>query len=52
MLGTTVCCTTYRVDDAVYPIPILSYVWERQGRQACFSTYRGKLGHPEIEVES
>jgi hypothetical protein len=52
MPGATLCRITYRVDDAVHPIPILSYVWERQGRQACLSSYRGKLGHPEIEVKS
>jgi len=52
MLGTTMCCTTYRVDDAIYPIPILSYVREWQGRQACVSTYRGKLEYADAQAES
>lgn len=51
MLGTTMCRTTHWIDDAVYPIPILSYVWEWQRRQACFSTYRGKLEYAEAQAE-
>jgi len=50
--GVALRCITYWVDDAVYPISILAHVWQRQGRQACVSPYRGKLAHPELEVES
>jgi len=52
MLGTAMCRTTYRADDAVHPLPVLAYVWKWKRRQACVSTYRGKLAHPELEVES
>jgi len=51
MLGTTMCRITYRADDAVHPIPILSYVWEWQGRQACVSTYRGKPKGADDQAE-
>jgi hypothetical protein len=52
MLGTTMCRATYWIDDAVHPIPILAHVWQWQGRQACLSTYRGKLEDPDIESTS
>ena len=50
--GIALRCITYWADDVVYTIPFLSYVWKRQGRQACVSTYRGKLDNPSLEVES
>jgi hypothetical protein len=52
MPGTTMCCIAYRIDDVVYPIPVLAHVWQWQGRQACVSAYRGKLEYAGNQAES